>query len=539
MKKFTFKTKLLTALFASAVVFSVNAHNEIDEHYMTPGPSEDACTSIMAGKAATTDGSTITSHTCDGNYRTWAEIVPAMTHEDGAEVEIYKGIMHTEYPNDRTKVKVAGTIPQVEKTYAYLNTAYPAMNEKMLTMGETTITGRRDLINRDALFQIEELQKLVLQRTTTAREAIMLIDELVQQYGYADAGECLTIADKDEVWHFEIFGVGKDKIGGVWAAVRIPDDHVGVSANIPRISRIDLKDKKNYMASENVYDVAKELGYWDGKSEFVWWKAYGGGKKAYAIRDFFVLSTLAPSLNLNMDGEELPFSVKPDKKVSVMDVINLQKSYYEGTEFDPTRNLKITVKDNETKEEKEIISPYANPWMKRDYSNMINAQKEGAVEWVRLISVPQCAYHTVLQVRGWMPEELGAVAWYGLDNPGQSPRIPVYSGTLSLPDYFAVDGQHRYRTDAAVWSYRRANKLATIKWGDTREDIEGGVKKFEQKALGEMPDLERRATELIKQGKNEEAKELITGYVHDFANATQKHWWELGDKFWLLFARGI
>ena len=157
---------------------------------------------------------------------------------------------------------------------------------------------------------IEELEMIVLQRCTKARDAIRLMGQLIEQYGYGDWGECLTIADPEEVWHFEVFGEGPKKIGGVWAAVRIPDDHVGVSANIPRISEINLKDTMNYMASKNVFDVAKQLGYWDGKEPFRFWKAYGSGKKAFNIREYFILSTLAPSLNLSYDAEELPFSIK-------------------------------------------------------------------------------------------------------------------------------------------------------------------------------------------------------------------------------------
>ena len=126
-------------------------------------------------------------------------------------------------------------------------------------MGETTISGRDTLQNPKGMFMIEELARVALQRCTTARDAIQLMGKLVKEYGYGDSGECLTIADPDEVWHFEVFGEGKDNIGGVWAAVRIPDDHVGVSANISRISTLNLKDPDHYMASENVFDVAKKI----------------------------------------------------------------------------------------------------------------------------------------------------------------------------------------------------------------------------------------------------------------------------------------
>ena len=196
----------------------------------------------MVGKKASTDGSVMTSHTCDGNYRTWMEVVPAARYEKDTTVAIYSGRLHTTTPDDRTGMTLKGSIPEARSTYQFLNTAYPCLNEKQLGIGETTISGRKELVNEKGMFMIEELAKIALQRCTTAREAIRLMGDLVKKYGYGDWGECLTIADPNEVWHFEVFGEGPDQLGGVWAAVRIPDDHVGVSANVPRISTLDLKD---------------------------------------------------------------------------------------------------------------------------------------------------------------------------------------------------------------------------------------------------------------------------------------------------------
>lgn len=155
----------------------------------------------------------MTSHTCDGNYRTWMEIVPAARYERDTTVAIYNGRMHTEYPADRTNMELKGTIPEARSTYQFLNTSYPCLNEKQLGIGETTISGRKELQNKKGMFMIEELEKIALQRCTTAREAIRLIGQLVAEYGYGDSGECLTIADPNEVWHFEVFGEGPDKIG--------------------------------------------------------------------------------------------------------------------------------------------------------------------------------------------------------------------------------------------------------------------------------------------------------------------------------------
>ena len=313
------KTKLLAAL---TLIATLTASAQVDE--TTPqGMDRLACTSIMVGKNASTDGSVITSHTCDSWYRTWMTMTPARDYERDTVTAIYSERMHTQSPLDSTKMHVRGVIPQVRHTYRYLDTAYPCLNEKQLAMGETTIGGRDTLRNKKGLFTIEELQRIALERCSTARDAIRLMGQLVKQYGYGDSGECLTIADKNEVWIFEVFGEGPKRVGGVWAAVRIPDDEIAVSANISRIGRLDLGDKDRYMASDNVFDVAKQLKLWDGKSEFSFWRVYSGGNymketKNYSVREHFIMDQLAPSLCLSDTIEELPLSVKPDIVLEVI-----------------------------------------------------------------------------------------------------------------------------------------------------------------------------------------------------------------------------
>ncbi len=228
--------------------------------------AESGCTSIQVGRLATTDGSVITCHTCDSNYRTWMKIEPAKEHFEGAMAKVYTGLMHTETSWDLRDIVEKGEFPQVAKTYAFFNTAYPCMNEHQLAIGETSIEARSELRNSAGMFMIEELERIALERCTNARDAIRLIGKLVKEYGYGDDGECITIADTKEVWQFEIFGEGLLKKGAIWAAVRIPDDHVGISANIPRISGLDLDDPDQYMASDNVFSYAEKKGWWDPES---------------------------------------------------------------------------------------------------------------------------------------------------------------------------------------------------------------------------------------------------------------------------------
>ncbi|TRX62991.1 peptidase [Carboxylicivirga sp. M1479] len=503
----------------------------------------ETCTSIMVSKGASTDGSVMTSHTCDGRYRTWLTIEEGKEYEKGSTTPIYKGKLKTETPWDMRKVTEVGTIPQAKETYSFLNTAYPCLNEKQLAIGETTFVGPEELVNENGMFLIEELERIALERCSTARDAIKLIGELIEEYGYGDWGECITIADKKEVWQLEIVGEGPDKIGGIWAAQRIPDGHVGVSANISRIGEIDLKDKDHFMASKNVFSAAKKLERWDGEKPFKFWKAYGDVEKPFKIREYFILNALAPSLNIDFEADEIPFSVKPDKKVSVQDVMALYRETYEGTKYDMTQNLMVTKKKyNDDKEEigvDTIKSPIANPWMGRDERNLYEALNEGTVEFQRTVAVSWCSYSEIIQLRDWLPDEIGGIAWFSFDNPGQSPRIPIYSGATELPESFQYCGQKRYREDAAIWQYRKANKLATLAWQSTKEGLLNEVAYFEEKGQTETKELEARISKLIEEGKKEKAAVLINKYTNDFTGATMLRWKELEEQYWAKFGLGF
>jgi dipeptidase len=494
----------------------------------------ESCTSIMVGKKATTDGSVITAHSCDGSFRTWLNIEPHKTHKEGSKNKIYFGLLHNETRWDQRGVTLAGEIPQVKETYAFLNTAYPCMNEKQLAIGETTIGGRRELRNTEGVFLIEELERIMLERCTTAREAIKLAGQLVKEHGYCDNGECITVADPKEVWHFEIFGAGPLEIGAVWAAVRIPDDHVGVSANIPRIAELDLDNPDYYMASENVYSLAEEMGWWDPNSgeTFKFWKAYSG-RRPFSTREFFVLSTVAPSLNLTMEMKELPFSVKAEKKLSVRDVFAYYRQTYAGTDMDMTKDLMVKTRKGEL-----VKSPIANPWMTRDLMNLINTLKPGTIRRQRTIAISNCSYSEVLQCRDWLPDPVGGIAWFSFDNPGQSPRIPIFAGVTELPKSFEIGAWHRFRMDSACWAFRRTNRLLAIRWGETKEIIEGAVKGFEDKAFDDLPNIEKKAEELYKS----DPKKLIayiTKYTNDFARAAMHKYLEMHDDFWTRYKYGF
>ena len=538
-------TKFLSILALGCTCFAAaNAQDYYTDEADRTQRDPLSCTSIMVGKKASADGSVITSHTCDSWYRTWMTVRPAADYKEGEMENIYDGRMHTEWVEDMSKVVVKGQIPQVSHTYRLLDTSYPCLNEKQLGMGETTISGRDTLRNKNGMFMIEELQRVALERCATAREAIKLMGELVKQYGYGDSGECLTIADTKEVWIFEIFGEGPDKIGGVWAAQRIQDDEVAVSANIPRISTLNLKDKNNYMASDNVFDVAKRLGLWDGKEPFKFWKAYGGPNysgdwKNYSTREFFIYTSLAPSLGLTEDMEEMPLGVKPEKLVTVEEVARLLGSYYEGTEKDLSGRLKVAQRNRKTGEIDTIVSPVANPWMRSDEIALYAALGDDKMKWTRTVAVPQCAYSTIIQLRDWLPDAVGGVVWMSLDNPGESPRFPIFCGTASLPGVLKVCGNHRYRDDSALWHYRQTNKLATVRWGTCRKTLEPARDYFLKKGLRELPFVEETYKSILDKDGNEEAEAFLTNYTADFVGATILKWDELYRTYWRQFWSGF
>ncbi len=543
---------MMLVIVILAAVFSVSAR--VPQHPVSYQEEEkDSCTSIMVGRLASTDGSVITCHTCDGNYRTWLNMVPHQKHEKGATNKIFWGQLHTEYPWDTRGKIQKGEIPQVDETYAFLNTAYPCLNEKQLAIGETTIGGRRELENDEGWFLIEELERLALERCKTAREAIKLIGELVKKHGYGDSGECITIADPKEVWMFEIFGAGPAQPGAVWAAVRIPDDHIGVSANIPRISQLDLKDSNNYMASENVLSLAEEMGWWNPKSgePFKFWKAYSG-RKPFSDREYFILSTQAPSLNLKWDADELPFSVKPDKPLSVRDVMKYYRQTYEGTDFDMTKNLMVPKMQRMSRDRKpepdekpgELVkSPIATAWMPNEMMQLLNTLKPGTVERRRTIAIAACSYSQIIQCRSWLPDEVGGVAWFSFDNPAQSPRFPIFSGILSLPKSFEIGSQRHYVPESASWAFRKTNRLSMIKWGTTRKMLEEAVADFETRGFDELPSVEKTVTEYLRSGDpekgREKAQQFLTRYTNDFARAAINKWSELEGALWEMYARGF
>jgi dipeptidase len=485
----------------------------------------DGCTSLLIGRLASADGSTMTSHSCDSTTdRTWMTIVPHRTHPAGDKAKVYFEPKRAKGPDDPDRIET-GEIPQTAETYAYLNSAYPIMNECQLAIGETTIGGRFELKSDAGILDAPELYRLVLERARTCREAIRLIDALTKAYGYNDYGECFTFADPQEVWHYEIYGPGRGRKGAVWAAQRLPDEEIGVSANAGRIRKIDLRAKDVFMASDNVMTLAVEKKLWDPKSgeAFDFTYAYNpGGRTSLACRrrEWRALSLLAPSLKLDPNAENFPFSVKPDKKVTVQDILSIFRDAYDGTPFDGTRGVTTVNRKGET-----VKSPVAGPFVNGDLRDLLKVVRE------RAIASPAATYVQITQSRGWLPDPVGGVVWLGYDNPATTPHIPFYAGIERMPASYTIDGRWGYRDDCAWWAFRTVGKLANFRWQEMSKDIEKVWKPIEDKAFADQKAVEDEAVALDRKDPAE-ARKFLTGYCLKIAEQAVSAYRKLERDLW-------
>ncbi len=521
------KKSLILLLFLPVL----NLYSQVDKSDWKGGFPE-GCTTITVGKLASWDGSVITSHTDDSHRtRSWINIVPPKKHKKGETVTMYKRVAVDTLAMPAYGHIPIGEIPQVKYTNGYINTAYPGLNDKQLGIGESTFGGREELQSDSGLIDCQRLCKLMLERCDNARDAIKTGGELIEKYGWIDEGEALTIADKNEVWHMEIVGPGKGKKGAVWVAQRVPDDHIAVNANASTIKEIDLNNPDYFMASGNVFDVAKENGWWNPEKEpFRFCYAYAPESRtslAARRREWRVFDLLAPSLKLDPNDKDYPFSVKPDTLVTLEALMNVFKDYYEGTPFDMRKTL--TVADDSGKV---IISPLANPFMPYDANKLFKIN--GGWGWLgeRTIARWYTMYGTIIQLRSWLPDEIGGVEWLAMDNIASSVYVPVYGSVTDLAEEYKVPGRvNGYTLKSAWWIFNRLGTLAAHRWGDAKKDVDDTWIPVQRKFINEQKEIDKKALELYNK-KPSKAVEFLTGYSKKSAKEVMKKGIELGDKLW-------
>jgi len=506
------------------------------------GGYPEGCTSITVGKLASVDGSVITSHTDDSHRtRSWMDIKPAKDHKTGDMVPMFKRTADNTKAMPAYKHDKIGEIPQVEHTYQYVNSAYPCMNEKQLGIGESTFGGRDELQSDAGLIDCQRLCQLMVERCTTAREAIQMAGELVEKYGWNDYGEALTIADPKEVWHFEIVGPGKGKVGGVWVAQRVPDDHIACNVNASTIKEIDLSKPDYFMASENIYELAKANGWWKEEETFKFCYAYAPNSRnaiGSRRREWRIFDLLAPSLHLDPNAQDYPFSVKPDNKVSLEDLVMVFKDYYEGTPYDMTRSIRATDDEGKT-----IISPLANPFMPYDQLEISNVSggwynvnhENGKIDFLgeRTIARWYTMYATIIKCRDWLPDEIGGVVWLAQDNVATSIYVPVYCSATDLPNSYKTPGRvNGFTRESAWWAFNRMGTLAAQRWGDIRHDVDAVWNPMQKELFENQKKFEKEALDIYNEKKPQKTIDYVTKYTNEWGNKVVEEAWNLGDFIW-------
>lgn len=421
----------------------------------------DACTNLIAGKKATTDGSVMVTYAADShNLYGMLTHTPAATHPKGSMRKV------VEWDSG----KPLGVIPQAEKTYNVVGN----MNEHQLSIGESTWGGHKELVDTtgQAIIDYGSLIQIALERCKTAEEAVDFMGALVNKYGYASSGESFSIADKNSVWVMEMIGKGAEK-GAVWIAVRIPDDAISGHANEPRIRKVNMKDKQNVKYSPDVISFARKRGYFDGKDEdFSFADAYekhdAGTRRGCDARVWSYFRRFAPETDKYYDwcagksDEPMPLYVVPEKKVSLKDMQWSMRDHFEGTPFDMTQDIGA--------------GPYHVPYRWRPMDYTVDG-KNYCME--RAIATQQTGWSFVSQSRDWLPDPVGGILWFGTDDTNTSVYMPFYCGMTEVPNELKPGDVNTFSPEANFWMTNLVANQAYNRYDQMIDDIRKVQNKLE------------------------------------------------------------
>ena len=477
-----------------------------------------ACTNILVTKGASADGSVIISYSVDGEFLPTLRHTPAADHAPGDVYEV-KG---------RDGV-VQLRIPQPPRTYAVTG----IMNEHQLAIGETTFDGREELENPKGGLRYWTLMQLALQRARTAREAIRVIAGLVDEFGYRSTGESLSIGDPNEAWIMEIIGPGPGGKGAIWVAVKVPDGTIAAHANKARIGTFPLDDPERCVYSPNVVAFAVEQGYYDPKRgvPFSFCEAYcpaTAQKLRYTeTRVWSIFRRAAPSLALPIDYsrgvpgvQRYPLWVKPDRKLSVQDVVGLMRDHYEGTPVDMTKGLDA--------------GPFGSPLRPRPMAFTLDGT---SYTWERPISTQQTGCTYVANARGWLPSAVGGVLWYGVDDTHTSCFLPLYAGNGSVPPSFARGSLQSFSWDSAWWVFNVVANFAQLRYSSMVEDIRAVQRELEGKFFALQPAIEKTALEMLASDPDR-ARRFLTDYSISAGEQVVRRWKELAEALFVKYNDG-
>ncbi len=499
-----------------------------------------ACTNFLITKGASTDGSTMISYAADSHVL-YGELYywPAATWPEGTMMDVYEW----------DTGKYLGQIPQVSETYNVVGN----MNEYQVAIGETTYGGRSELGSQEgAIMDYGSLMYIALQRSRTAREAIKVITTLINDYGYYSSGESFSIMDKNEVWIYEMIGKGEGEKGAVWVARLVPDGYICAHANQARITTFPLSDEKNSITFENIDQInnpeiecvyatdvisfARDKGYFDGKDkDFSFSDIYApvgfGGARFCEIRVWAMYNEVKGGMDQyweyvkgniehkdkfddgskNPNGfasNRMPLWIKPDKKISVHDMMNFMRNHLEGTELDMRMDIGA--------------GPYGNPYRWRPLTWQVDSV---AYCNERATATQQTGFSFVAQGRSYLPDEIGGILWFGVDDAGSSVYCPMYSSITKVPEAFARGNgaMMEFTNKSGFWVFNQVSNLAYTRWNIIHPEIEAKQQNLEKEYIAFTPAVDAGAMILLEKDKDL-AIEYLTNYSVNQGNALVQNW---------------
>ncbi|MCG2716638.1 MAG: C69 family dipeptidase [Candidatus Marinimicrobia bacterium] len=471
-----------------------------------------ACTNFLISKGASKDGSTMITFAADSHVL-YGELyfTPAADHLPGEMLDIYEW----------DTGKYLGQIKQVPHTYSVVGN----MNEHQVSIGETTWGGRSELRDSLAIMDYGSLMYVTLQRAITAREAIKIMGDLVEEYGYYSSGESFSVSDPNEVWIMEMIGKGPGKKGAVWVARRVTDGHICAHANQARIRQFPLKDPENCLYEKDVINLAREKGWFKGKDKnFSFADAYApldyGALRFCEARVWSMFRRAAPSLNLSTDyikgvkgAKPLPLWVKPDKKLSTRDVMELMRDHFEDSDLDMSKDIGA--------------DPFKLPYRWRPLTWEVDS-----VEYFneRATSTQQTGFSFVAQARSWLPDPIGGIHWFSVDDTYSAVYVPMYCGIKEVPKSYAVGTGdfHHFTWESAFWVFNFVSNYCYLRYSDMIKDVRKVQRELEGKFMADQANVEELALKLYNESP-QLAIDYLTEYSVNLGNSTVKRWKKLGE----------
>ena len=466
-----------------------------------------ACTNVLVTKGASTDGSNMISYAAD-SHQLYGELyfAPAGIWNEGDMRQI----------NEWDTGKYLGLIPQTARTYQRVGN----MNEHQLIIAETTYGGRPELEDPKGIMDYGSLIYVALERARTAREAIDVIVDLANTYGYYSSGESFSIADKEEVWVMDLIGKGPDNKGIVWVARRVPDGYICAHANQARISTFPQNDPENCIYAPDVITFAREKGYFNGEDkDFSFCDAYApldfSGMRGCEARAWAAFNILCDGKFTFMDenGHEVtrdadeyldyamgwdktkrfPLFVKPSRKISLKNVADVMRDHYEGTPMDMTQD--IGAGGN--------ALPYR--WRPMGFEH---DGKEYINE--RAIATQQTGFWFVGQSRGWLPDEIGGVNWFGCDDAATSYLTPIYTSTYEVPECFRVGNGNMitYSPTSAFWMTNRVANACYKAYNIMFPTVDAAIDAWEAEMAEAVVKADEEALAIYKAAQEKPRKQI-------------------------------